>query len=336
MANPLEQLDAFIGELLSSWSFSTTLIALGLAAFIAYPLFYWDDADTHPLLLARQAAPSPVRNRGESATYRSLEAPHGYPLKSGLNVKDAAAPKWSAGRDGDVRDIWRAVVRGGAGGEKGLIMTVVGKDAPVEEHVGEMSKQINIIGHHLQTSAGKRVAIYLPNSVEYLSTVFGMPSIPLWWRKSSFDTTQHVPSMASHPSSSLSISPTTLCSSFSTTPKPTAWSPLLDLCPLLTFAKECPVSSRLRGSWRRAVDTWIGMARPTKLKAKLPCPCGTTLSARTTGRLARSCQKTTMLYYPAIWSLCGRLNMLALLTLSNSHKGLVSRVSQTAAQSHAR
>ena len=173
MANLIEQLDAQISALFASWNLYTTIIVVVLAAFLLYPLIFWEEPDTHPLLLARQGRPSPIRNRGESAVYRSLEAPHGYPLKTGLNVKDPSAPRWASGKDGDLRDVWREVVRGGKDGEKGVIMTVRGKDAAVEHSLQDISHQINTIGQHLQATGAKKVAIYLPNSVEYLATIFG-------------------------------------------------------------------------------------------------------------------------------------------------------------------
>lgn len=177
MANVVEQLDAKIAELLSSWNIYTTVITVIFAGFIVYPLFFWDEPDTHPLLLARQAQPSPIRHPGESATYRSVEVPHGYPLKTGLNVKDAGAPKWTAGRDGDVRDVWREVMKGLKGSDAASpassIMTIYGKDALVEHDLVEITKSINIIGKHLQKAGAAKVAIYLPNSVEYLAAIFG-------------------------------------------------------------------------------------------------------------------------------------------------------------------
>lgn len=169
MANAIEQLDAQVAQLLASWNIYTTLIALVLAAFIFYPLLFWEDADTHPLLLARQAQPSPVRHPRESATYRSVEVPYGYPLRTGLNVKDPGAPRWSAGRDGDLRDIWREVLRDPAA----VIMTVHGKEAAHDHDLAHITRAINIIGDALRSAGGSRVAIYLPNSVEYLAAVFG-------------------------------------------------------------------------------------------------------------------------------------------------------------------
>lgn len=183
MANALESLDAAIANLLADWSILTTLLALVIAAFLAYPIVFPDEPDTHPLLLARQATASAVRNKGESAVYRSPEVPHGYPLKTGLNVKDAGAPRWAAGRDGDVRDIWREVQRGGSAGPdggkevpKGLIMTVLGQEEVVEHDIDQLSRDMTIMGKHFKDAGVKKVAIYLPNSVEYLQTIFG-PSL---------------------------------------------------------------------------------------------------------------------------------------------------------------
>jgi acyl-CoA synthetase (AMP-forming)/AMP-acid ligase II len=85
---------------------------------------------------------------------------------------------YSAGRDGDLRDIWRRVT-----GEiplekstdttaKGKIMTVHGKQEIVEHNIDDITKEINIIGKHLQDHGAKKVAIYLPNSVELLAALF--------------------------------------------------------------------------------------------------------------------------------------------------------------------
>lgn len=175
----LEQLDAKIEEILSAWNISSTVLTIALLLIFAYPLFTWLEPDTHPLLLARQASASPVRQPGESAVYRSLESPHGYPLKTGLNVKEPGAPKWSSGKDGDLRDIWRQVVRGVHSGEglskghRGKILTVFGKEEVVDHDLEELSRQINIIGNNIRQHHATRVAIYLPNSIELLLTIFG-------------------------------------------------------------------------------------------------------------------------------------------------------------------
>lgn len=179
MSSSLQSLDTQIARVLSDWSISTTVLALVIAAFLIYPVLFSDEPDTHPLLLARQGTASAVRVKGESAVYRSPEVPHGYPLKTGLNVKDAAAPRWASGKDGDIRDIWREVQRGGQKGSdgkeipKGVIMTILGKEEVVEHGVEDLSKEIGIIGQHLKAGGVKKVAIYLPNSVEYLTTIFG-------------------------------------------------------------------------------------------------------------------------------------------------------------------
>lgn len=179
MANLAERLDTQLSLILSDWSYLTTILALFLVAFIIYPILYSDEPDTHPLLLARQSSINPVRNKYESALYRSPEVPHGYPLKTGLNVKEAGAPRWASGKDGDLRDVWREVQRGGTTGADGkeipagVIMTVLGKEEIEEHDIKDLSRQIQIMGRHFKESGAKSVAIYLPNSIEFLLTVFG-------------------------------------------------------------------------------------------------------------------------------------------------------------------
>ncbi|KAK0868150.1 hypothetical protein LTR87_014272 [Friedmanniomyces endolithicus] len=178
MASTLQRLDAYLATLLSDWGLATTFIAVAVAALVAYPIFYPDEPDTHPLLLARQSSAAPIRNKNESAAYRSPETPYGTNLRSGLNVKDARAPRWAGGKDGDLRDVWREVQKGGQQGEdgkevpRGLIMTVLGRDEVVEHDVSDISKEIGILGRHWKAAGVTKVAIYLPNSVEYLSAVF--------------------------------------------------------------------------------------------------------------------------------------------------------------------
>ncbi|KAK5116183.1 hypothetical protein LTR62_008509 [Meristemomyces frigidus] len=178
MVEMLERLDAQLATLLSQWSVTTTLLALVIVAVVAYPIIYPSDPDTHPLLLARQTSAAPIRNKGSSAAYRSPEVPYGTQLRSGLNVRDVGAPRWASGKDGDIRDIWREVTRGGSSGEDGkpiptgLIMTILGRDEVVEHKVEDLTREILVIGRHLSEAGVKRVALYLPNSVEYLLTAF--------------------------------------------------------------------------------------------------------------------------------------------------------------------
>jgi hypothetical protein len=106
---------------------------------VSYQVFTRRDPDMHPILLARQSRASPVRQQGESPVYRSLSAPHGMALNPGLNFKSPGAPKWSRGRDGDLRDIWRQVVQpfeenGPVGKVK--ICTVLGSESVVEHDTG--------------------------------------------------------------------------------------------------------------------------------------------------------------------------------------------------------
>lgn len=175
----VQQLDAQLEQLFAGWNIYTTLLCIGLVSYLVYPIFFTPDPDTHPFLLARQSSPSFVRQPGESAVYRSQETPHGYPLKSGLNVKESGAPRWAVGKDGDLRDVWRKAVQGPTdedgktSGEPAKILTVLGKEEVVEHKLGDISKEINAVGEYLTQHAANRVALYLPNSMELLVTLFG-------------------------------------------------------------------------------------------------------------------------------------------------------------------
>ena len=180
----LERLDTVLLSLFAEWNIYTTLFATGLLAYLAYPWLTWRDPDTHPLLLARQASTSPVRQQGETAIYRSIEVPYGYPLRAGLGVKDSGAPKWSNGRNGDLRDIWRSAARGplkddgSPAGERGKIITVLGKQKVIEHDLDDLTLGINVIGRYIQESNGQCAAICLSNSTELLLSIFGMRSDP--------------------------------------------------------------------------------------------------------------------------------------------------------------
>ncbi|KAF7532717.1 hypothetical protein G7Z17_g13603 [Cylindrodendrum hubeiense] len=168
----IETIDESLSSLAGQWNpYSTGLLTL-LFALVSYRVLTTREPDVHPMLLARQAVPSPVRNEGESPVYRSQAAPHGMPLNPGLNVKDAGASKWSRGRDGDLRDVWRKVVQGGDDGANGKLLTVLGKQNVVDHKLQDITRQINLIGQHIADQGGIRVAIYLPNSVELLATLF--------------------------------------------------------------------------------------------------------------------------------------------------------------------
>ncbi|ERF74062.1 hypothetical protein EPUS_03877 [Endocarpon pusillum Z07020] len=174
----LARADNTLNGIFAGWSLSTTVIASLLFVFLAYPWLTWKDPDTHPFLLARQATASPIRHPGESAVYRSIEVPYGYPLRSGLNVKDPGAPKWSSGRNGDLRDIWIQAVRGplkddgSAAGPKGKLLTVLGREKIMERSLESVTLEINIVGRYIQQIEGKYVAICLSNSVELLASIF--------------------------------------------------------------------------------------------------------------------------------------------------------------------
>ncbi len=175
----LVKLDAILNDIFAGWSLSTTIIASLLFFFLAYPWLTWKDPDTHPFLLARQATASPVRQPGESAVYRSIEVPYGYPLRSGLNVKDPGAPKWSSGRNGNLRDVWTQAMRGplkddgSSAGPKGKLLTVLGREKVVEHSLESITLEFNVVGKYIQDTKGKRVAVCLSNSVELLASIFG-------------------------------------------------------------------------------------------------------------------------------------------------------------------
>ncbi|KAL9039628.1 MAG: hypothetical protein Q9214_004800, partial [Letrouitia sp. 1 TL-2023] len=161
----VQQLDAQLERLFAGYNIYTTLILIGIFTYLVYPLFFSKDPDTHPFLLARQSSASFVRQPGESAIFRSLETPHGYPLRSGLNVKDPGAPKWSSGKDGDLRDVWRKAVQGPTSddgkstGLPGKVLTVLGKAEVVEHKLEDMSKEINALGHFMKQFRDPRVAV---------------------------------------------------------------------------------------------------------------------------------------------------------------------------------
>jgi hypothetical protein len=175
----LEQLDTVLLSLFAAWNVYTTIFATGLLVYVVYPWLTWRDPDTHPLLLARQASTSPVRQQGESAVYRSIEVPYGYPLRAGLGVKDHGAPKWSSGRNGDLRDIWRTAARGplkedgSSTGKRGKVITVLGNQRLIEHDLDDMTQGINVIGRYVQDFNGECAAICLSNSAELLSSIFG-------------------------------------------------------------------------------------------------------------------------------------------------------------------
>jgi hypothetical protein len=132
----IETLDEAIASLVGQWNPYSTALVTVLLAIVSYRVLVTREPDVHPMLLARQAVPSPVRNEGESPIYRSQASPHGMPLNAGLNVKDEGASKWARGRDGDLRDVWRKAVRGNDGGGKGKILTVLGKQNVVDHKLG--------------------------------------------------------------------------------------------------------------------------------------------------------------------------------------------------------
>lgn len=176
MAGILESLDGQIEQLFSSWNSWSSLLVIALISTVTYSFVTAREPDTHPLLLSRQASVSQVRQPGESAVYRSVDTAHGLALRSGLNVKGAGASKWAAGKDGDLRDIWRAVVLGSGNRDdqtQHRLQTILGRERTLQHTAKDLNRQLNAIGSYVDKKKYKRVATYLPNTVELLLTVFG-------------------------------------------------------------------------------------------------------------------------------------------------------------------
>lgn len=93
-------------------------------------------------------------------------------------MKPPGTPLYSAGKDGDLRDIWRRVIgeypleKGATSSGTAHIMTVHGKEDLTEHKIDEITKEISIVGTHLKERSAKKVAIYLPNSLEFLAALF--------------------------------------------------------------------------------------------------------------------------------------------------------------------
>ncbi|KAG6009943.1 hypothetical protein E4U21_000714 [Claviceps maximensis] len=174
----LEAIDSSVTDLFSQWNTYSTALATALVALITYRIMSATEPDAHPILLARQSMASSVRHEGESAVYRSQSAPHGMPLNSGLNIKDPEAPKFSRGRDGDLRDIWRKAATGGDAGATGRLLTILGSENVIEHKMAEINRQINAIGRYVEEQGSIKVAIYLPNSIELLITLFACSFYP--------------------------------------------------------------------------------------------------------------------------------------------------------------
>lgn len=183
--NVIASLDSAIGDFFAQWNAASTILAGLLLIVLVYPIFAGKEPDTHPFLLARQSQASPIRNEGESAVFRSTEIPYGYPLRSGLAIKDPGASKWTSGRDGDIRDVWRQAVTGAKKedgavvGSPAKITTVLGTETIIEHDLKSLTTDINVIGKHIHDAGGRRVAVCLSNSVELLCTIFGRSCVVL-------------------------------------------------------------------------------------------------------------------------------------------------------------
>lgn len=156
----LNQFDEGLSSLLGQWNGYSTAIATAFVLILTYAIMNRVEPDIHPMLLARQASGSAVRNEGESPVYRGNSAPHSMPLNGGLNVKDAGASKWAPGRDGDLRDVWRRTVSGppeedGPKG-KGRIMTVLGSESVIEHNLSMAVSSLVVRSHRTNETHYRR------------------------------------------------------------------------------------------------------------------------------------------------------------------------------------
>lgn len=169
MAYTLQQLDAMLAEGFKDWNGWTIVLIALIIAFLTYPAFFSPEPDLHPLLLARQSAPSRVRQSHESAPYRSLDTPYGFPLRSSLSLKTT-----SSRRAADLRDIFEQAAYGPIESDaRGRLTIVLGKEQQQYHEFRQLSSAIFAVGQHLQQQKASRVAICLSNSLELLVAIFG-------------------------------------------------------------------------------------------------------------------------------------------------------------------
>ncbi|RMD42005.1 hypothetical protein DV735_g3084, partial [Chaetothyriales sp. CBS 134920] len=165
-------LDLIVHDFFSTWSATSTVLVVTLATLLIYQVLGTKEPDVHPFILARQSSASLIRHPGKTATLRALEIPLGYPLKSGLGIRDENAPKWSPGRKGDLRDILRQAARGPEVQAAGKLLTVLGQDGVEETEISQLVEQVNALGWWLKKEGVERCAVYLSNRVELLVLVF--------------------------------------------------------------------------------------------------------------------------------------------------------------------
>lgn len=190
--NILFHVDEGISGLFGQWNLYSTGLVTVLIGLLSYQIFARQDADVHPMLLARQAQSSPVRQQGESAVYRCQAAPHGMPLNSGLNVKDPGAAKWARGRDGDLRDIWRQATAGvkddvSTKGQTGRILTVLGREKVVDHKLGGlpamMASSSRILTGKQPTSRARSTSSASPSGIRVgTESPFTSPTRLSSWR----------------------------------------------------------------------------------------------------------------------------------------------------------
>ena len=95
-------------------------------------------------------------------------------------MRDKGSPKWSQGRRGDLRDVWRRAACGplredGEGwdeGNRGELRVVLGRERVEVVGWEKGTEMINAFGGSVKTWGVKKVGVCLSNSVELLVCVF--------------------------------------------------------------------------------------------------------------------------------------------------------------------
>jgi len=184
MITLLGELDIILLSLVSQADLLTSLLAVLIGLVVTYSLTWSRQPDVHPMILGRQSYVGRVRNINESPIYHSLDAPGGR-MRTGLGIRLAQDRPYAPARDGDLRHIWLVVtgqavfptaatrlVQNKPAGTKQTIFTISGLGA-VRHVPDDVTREISAVGCYLRKCGSNRVAVYLPNSVELLATVFG-------------------------------------------------------------------------------------------------------------------------------------------------------------------
>lgn len=99
-----------------------------------------------------QCIASPVRNANESSIYRSHVTPEGFPLMSGLGIRQGYGR-----RNGDLRDVF-----------------AIAKEGPMVGNNSweDIERDVHALGKYLKSANVTRVLVILPNTIRNITTQF--------------------------------------------------------------------------------------------------------------------------------------------------------------------